>query len=240
MLAAVTTALAVILGGVVGPLLLLGVAVLVPATLAGILGRLLRTALLLSLPIAISVLVINLLFYPTGEQVLFQIGPIRATAEGLGFALETLARIAAISGAITLFYLTTPPSELVIDLERRGVAPRLAFVANASVQTVPAMVERAGAITAAQRARGLDTEGSVWKRLRGVLPLAGPVLLGSIAEIEERTMALESRGFTRPGRRTLLWHPPDSGRQALARWLLLAGGVLVLGARAAGWLPWLA
>ena len=67
--------------------------------------------------------------------------------------------------------------DLVIDLERRGVSPRLAFVANASVQTVPAMVERAGQITAAQRARGLDTEGSVWSRIRGIVPIVGPVIL---------------------------------------------------------------
>jgi energy-coupling factor transport system permease protein len=233
-LAAATTAGAVAIGGVAGPLLLAGMAVLLPAGAARILPRLLRTSLLLSLPIATSVLVVNLLFYPAGEEVLFAIGPIRATAEGLGFALETLARIGAISGAITLFYLTTSPGELVLDLERRGVSPRVAFVANASVQTVPAMAERAAAITAAQRARGLDTEGSLLKRIRGVLPLAGPVLLGAIAEIEERTMALEARGFTRPGRRTLLWHPPDSGRQALARWLLVVAVPLLIAARAAG------
>jgi energy-coupling factor transport system permease protein len=223
-----------VVGGIVGPLLLAGAAVVLPAVAARILPRLLRTALLLSLPIAISVLVVNLFFYPAGEEVLFAIGPIRATAEGLGFAFETLARIGAISGATTLFYLTTPPGELVLDLERRGVSPRVAFVANASVQTVPAMVERAAAITAAQRARGLDTEGSFLKRLRGVLPLAGPVLLGAVAEIEERTMALESRGFTRPGRRTLLWHPADSRRQAMARWLLVAAVPLLVAARAAG------
>ena len=29
-------------------------------------------------------------------------------------------------------------------------------------------------------------------------------------------MALEARGFTRPGRRTLLWSPPDSGRRSVA------------------------
>lgn len=228
------------LGGLTGPGALVGMAVLLPALAAGILGRLLRTALLLSLPIAISVLVVNLFFYPAGEEVLFRVGPIRATAEGLGFALETLARIGAISGAITLFYLTTSPDALVVDLERRGMSGRIAFVASASVQTVPALVERAAQITAAQRARGLDTEGSLPKRLRGVLPLAGPVLLGSIAEIEERTMALEARGFTRPGRRTLLWWPSDSGRQALVRWLLVAAVPILLVARAAGWLDWLA
>jgi energy-coupling factor transport system permease protein len=236
-LAGVSTALAVILGGVAGPALLVLVAVLLPAAVAGILGRLLRTALLLSLPIAISVLVVNLFFYPAGQEVLFQAGPIRATAEGLGFALETLARIGAISGAITLFYLTTEPAALVLDLERRGVAPRIAFVAIASVQTVPAMVERAAAITAAQRARGLDTEGNIWKRVRGVVPLAGPVLLGSIAEIEERTMALEARGFTRPGRRTLLWQPPDNSAESVGRWALLAVVPLLLLARAVGVAP---
>jgi energy-coupling factor transport system permease protein len=203
---------------------------------SGILPRLLRTAVLLSLPIAVSVLVINLFFYPAGREVLLQLGPIRATAEGLEFATETLARIGAISGAITLFYLTTPASELVLDLEHRGVAARVAFVVIASVQTVPAMVERAATITAAQRARGLDTEGSIWKRIRGIVPLAGPVLLGSLSEIEERTMALEARGFTRPGRRTLLWRPGDSRAQAAARWLLLAAVPLLLVSRAIGWL----
>jgi energy-coupling factor transport system permease protein len=238
-LAGVTTALAVLVGGLLGPALLAAFAVLLPALIAGILGRLLRTALLLTLPIAVSVLLVNLLFYPAGREILFQVGPIRATAEGLGFALETLARIGAISGAITLFYLTTPPSELVLDLERRGVSPRVAFVALASVQTVPALVERAATITAAQRARGLDTEGPLWRRLRGVLPLAGPVLLGSITEVEERTMALEARGFTRPGRRTLLWWPLDSERQRLARWLLVLAIPALVVARMLGWLGWL-
>lgn len=234
-----TTVAAVMLGGVAGPAILTLMAVLLPAVVAGILGRLLRTALLLTLPIAVSVLVVNLFFYPAGREILFQLGPVRATAEGLEFAFETLARIGAISGGITLFYLTTPPGELVLDLEHRGVSPRVAFVALASVQTVPALVERAGTITAAQRARGLDTEGSLWRRLRGVLPLAGPVLLGSITEVEERTMALEARGFTRPGHRTLLWSPADSARQRLGRWLLVMAVPLLIVARALGWLEWL-
>jgi energy-coupling factor transport system permease protein len=221
MVATVTAVAAVILGGFVGPLLLIAFAVVVPAATARVLRRLIRTSLLLTLPIAISALVVNIFFFPGGQQVLLRLGPITATAEGLTFALQILVRIMAISGGLTLFYLTTGPAELVVDLERRGVSPRLAFVANASVQTVPAMLERAGAITAAQRARGLDTEGSAWRRIRGIVPIVGPVILGSIGEVEERSMALEARGFTRPGRRTLLWQPADSGRQRLVRWLLL-------------------
>ena len=223
-----------VIGGFVGPLLLVGLAVLLPASLAGVLGRLVRLSLLLSLPIAISAVLINVFFFPGGATVLLRLGPITATAEGLTFALEILLRILAISGAITLFYLTTRPAELVIDLERRGVSPRVAFVANASVQTVPAMVERANQITAAQRARGLDTEGSVWRRARGIVPIVGPVILGALGEVEERTMALEARGFTRPGRRSLLWWPRDSGTQRAVRWLILAAVGLLVVARATG------
>ncbi len=93
-------------------------------------------------------------------------------------------------------------------------------MANASVQIVPAMVERAAAITAAQRARGLDTEGERLQAASGAcVPIVGPVVLGAIGEVEERTMALEARGFT-PAR------PPDAaldaratrGRPAPGRW----------------------
>jgi len=232
----VTAIGAVVLGGVVGPVGLVAVAVLLPAVIARVLPHLVRTGLLLSAPIAISAFVVNLFFYPGAETVLVRIGPITATAEGLAFAIEILVRILAISGAVTLFYLTTRPSDLVVDLERRGVSPRVGFVANASVQTVPAMVDRAQQITAAQRARGLDTEGSVWRRIRGIVPIVGPVILGSIAEVEERTMSLEARGFTRPGRRTLLWMPPDSRMQTIARWALVAALALAIAARFAGFL----
>lgn len=205
-----------------------------PALGAGVFRQLLRTSLLLSLPLALSALIVNVFFYPGGSTPFLRIGPIVGTVEGLRFALEILARILAISGAITLFYLTTRPSDLVVDLERRGVSARLAFVANASVQTVPAMVERAAAIAMAQRARGLDTEGSLWRRIRGLVPIVAPVILGSIGEVEERTLALEARGFTRPGRRTLLWTPLDSRWQRAARWgLVLAIPVLVV-ARSTG------
>jgi energy-coupling factor transport system permease protein len=220
-LATVTAIAAVVSGGLVGPAVLVVVAVVMPAIAAGVLGRLLRLGLLLALPIALSAFVVNLFFFPGGTDVLLRVGPFTATGEGLRFAVEIMARILAISGAVTLFYLTTRPADLVVDLERRGVSPRVAFVAHASVQTVPAMVERAGQITAAQRARGLDTEGSPWRRIRGIVPIVGPVILGSIAEVEERTMALEARGFTRPGRRTLLWSPSDTTWERVARWALV-------------------
>lgn len=230
----VTAIAAVVVGGILGPLLLLATAVVLPAVYAGVFSRLARTTLLLSLPIAVSALLINLFFFPGGETILLRLGPVATTLEGLLLGLEILMRVVAISGAITLFYLTTDPRALTLDLERRGVSPRIAFVANASIQTVPAMLERANAITAAQRARGLDTEGSFPRRVRGIVPIVGPTILGSIGEVEERTMALEARAFGRPGRRTLLWAPPDTFPQRLIRWALLLALPALIAARLSG------
>jgi energy-coupling factor transport system permease protein len=99
------------------------------------------------------------------------------------------------------------------------------------------MVERAGVIAAAQRARGLDTEGSLRARLRGILPLVGPVILSSLTEVEERSLALEVRAFGRPGRRNLLWRIPDSSVQLVVRALLLAALVAAMVLRLTGSFP---
>jgi energy-coupling factor transport system permease protein len=203
---------------------------------AGVARRLIRVSFLLTLPIAISVVLVSV-FTRAGETVLFEIGPFDATAEGVDFAAQTLVRLFAISTSIGLFGMTTDPRAFVLDLERRGLSPRFAFVALATLEAVPAMVERAQVIASAQRARGLDTEGSVAARLRGVLPLAGPVVLSSLTEVEERSLALEVRAFGRPGRRHLLWRLPDSASQFVLRAVLLAALVLAIGLRLTGTFP---
>ena len=71
-------------------------------------------------------------------------------------------------------------------------------------------------------------------RLRGILPLVGPVIIGALTDVEERSLALESRAFSRPGRRHLLWAMADSGWQRAVRWTLLALLVAIAAARLTG------
>ena len=99
------------------------------------------------------------------------------------------------------------------------------------------MVERASEITDSQRARGLDTEGSRWRRIRGVVPLAAPMIIGALSEVEERTMALEARAFSAPGRRTILRPLPDSTGQRTVRWVAGLGAIVLVAASIAGILP---
>jgi energy-coupling factor transport system permease protein len=218
-------AAALILAGLHCPLALLIGAVVVPALVARELVPVLRLSLALSLPLAASVVIVNLLFSPGSME------------EGALLAAEVVMRVLTMAGAAVLFYRTTSPADLVGSLQHHGLPARATFVIHNGVAMIPRLAERAHEVTAAQRARGLDSEGSWWRRGRGVLAIAGPTVLGAISEVETRTLALETRGFTRPGRATVLRVPADSTIQRLARWGLFAALVAVGVARWAGILP---
>ncbi len=227
---------AFVLGGYLGPLLILALVIVPSAAVAHVVRRLLRVSILVSLPIAISVILVSV-FTRAGSTVLFAIGPFAATLEGADFAGQVLVRLVVLAAALGLFGLTTEPRALVFDLERRGLSPRLGFAAAATLETIPAMAERASAIRAAQRARGLDTEGGIRARIRGVLPLVVPVVLSSLTEVEERSLALEVRAFGRPGRRHLLWTLGEAAWERLVRWAIILAVLVVGAARLAGAWP---
>lgn len=215
-----------------GPLSMLGV-VLASAAIAGI-GRAMLPFVLATLPLVASIMLVNTFFFPGATDTIVTIGPFEATGSGLTAALQAALRVEAFAISVAVFSLTTPTDDLLADLERRGLGRRATFVIGAAIGTIPRMVERASEITDSQRARGLDTQGSLWRRIRGIVPLAGPMISSSLSETEERSMALEARAFSAPARRTVLRVLPDSRNQLLVRWGLLAGTVVLAGASIAG------
>jgi len=232
----VATLGALALGGYLVPALLLATLVIPGAVAARLLARVLRTALVLTLPLAVAVTLVSVFTRP-GETVLFVLGPFDATLEGVDFAARVTTRLFVMAAALSLFGLTTPPRALIADLERRGVSPRAAFAAAAVLDAVPAMFERGRQVLDAQRSRGLDSEGRVWRRVAGVVPLVGPTILGALHGVESRSLALEARAFGRPGPRHLLWTPADIGGERATRWLLVIALAIVVTASIAGALP---
>jgi energy-coupling factor transport system permease protein len=187
-------------------------------------------------PIVGSILVVNLFLLPGATDPILRLGPLAPTWSGLWFGLQTVVRLFAFSSAIALVYLTTAVDDMLADLAHRGLGRRAVFVVGAAVQTVPRTVERAAEIVDAQRARGLDTEGRFWRRVRGVVPLAAPVVFGALTEVEARTMALEARAFTAPVRQTLLRVPADTVVDRAARWAAAVALVALIALRVTGWL----
>lgn len=223
--------------GWTAPLIVLGVTVAL-AFWSGT-WRGFRPYLLVLTPLVLSIMLINTFLYPGAEDVLLTIGPFSATGEGLTAAAQAALRVIAFAFSVGLFALSTRTDELVDDLEQRGLGRRAVFVISSAIGTVPRLAERAREIVDSQRARGMDTQGGVLARVRGLLPLAGPLVLSSLTEVEQRTMALEARAFGAPGRRTVLRPQPDSAAQRVLRWglALLAAALVVLAVT--GYLAWL-
>ncbi len=218
------------------PYVVFALAVVPAAAWSGVLRPLLANALRITLPFAISVFLIQGLFWTNGTPVV-SLGPLSLKSEGLQFAAQSTGRILVVVGSFLLLSLSTRADRLMLALQARGVPDALTYIVVTTLQIAPRLIAKANTILDAQRARGLETEGSFGRRLRALLPLAGPLVLGSIVDIEERAIALEARGFSHEGRKTSLLVLTDTGRQRAGRWLLLAGMVaaIVAGATARYW-----
>ncbi|WP_066073322.1 energy-coupling factor transporter transmembrane component T family protein [Neobacillus soli] len=155
--------------------------------------------------ILITVVIIQGMFKPENETVLFQIGPLTMYKEGLLYALTITLRVINIIGAFMILILTTKPSDLVESLVRKGMSPRIGYVISSVFQIIPEMMSSMGTIMDAQRARGMETEGNLLVRIKAFLPLLGPVVLGSLINTKERAMALEVRGFNSQVPKTYLY-----------------------------------
>jgi energy-coupling factor transport system permease protein len=207
-----------------GPYAIFLLVVLPLAALGQVLPSLLSSALKITLPFAISVFLIQGLFWTNGTPVIY-IGPLSLKAEGLLFAVQSTGRILVVVGSVLLLSLTTRPDALMIALDQRGAPKALTYIVLATIQIAPRFQAKAHTILDAQRARGLETQGGIVHRVRALVPLVVPLVLGSIIDIEERAMALDARAFSRRGQKTSLLVLHDSGAQRVVRIVLVLGAV---------------
>jgi energy-coupling factor transport system permease protein len=231
-----TLTFAIILGGFISPwywtALALVFAVVIPLSFVGKVQReYFWTALRLLVPVAGFIFVMQALFLPIGTREIFRWWIFHPTFESLAQGFLTATRIYAMVSAFILFLLSTHPSELMSDLTRRGLPGQFAYVIVSTLQIIPQMQAKAQTIIAAQRSRGLDTEGSYTKRIGALIPLVGPLVFGSLVEVEERAIAIEARGFTSTRRKTFLREIPDTVLDKIIRWALVVCVFMVIVAK---------
>ncbi|EKN69784.1 cobalt/nickel transport system permease protein [Neobacillus bataviensis LMG 21833] len=178
--------------------------------------------------VLITVVIIQGLFKPENETVLFQVGPVAMYKEGLLYALTITLRVTNIVSSFMILVLTTKPSDLVETLVRKGMSPRIGYVIVSVFQIIPEMMSSMETIMDAQRARGMETEGNLLVRIKAFVPLLGPVILGSLINTKERAMALEVRGFNSKSPKTYLYEEKTytySGLVQSVMMLLVVGAV---------------
>jgi energy-coupling factor transport system permease protein len=104
-------------------------------------------------------------------------------------------------------------------------------VITSTLQIIPQMQAKASTIIDAQRSRGLETSGNLFNRTRALIPLVGPLVFGSLVEVEERAIAIEARAFTSPLKKTSLREIHDTTAERWARWLLVMLVIVAIGLR---------
>jgi len=192
----------------------------------------LRSLWKVSLPLALSLFLIQSLFWGEGE-ILLSMGPIAFKKEGALFALVSMGRILLVMADFILFAMTTRPDTLMISMKQAGAPSGLAYIIVTTLQIVPRFQNKASTILDSQRSRGLETEGNIFVRARAFAPIVLPLVLGSLIEVEERAIAIQARGFNSNKEETSLIEIPDTKTQRLTRQALILATILSIVARIA-------
>lgn len=203
---------------------------LLPLSLiAGILKEWLRIGGRIVLPLAISMFLIQGFFWSGGAP-LFSLWIFSLKMEGVKFAITSTGRVLIVVGSFIWFALTTRPDLLMIALAQRGFPAKVSYIIVSTIQIIPRFQVRATAILDAQRARGLDISGNLFQRGRALIPLVVPLILGSLIDVEERALAVETRAFSRPGQKTSLIEVNEASWERFLRAIILlsSAGVVVL------------
>ena len=150
-----------------------------------------------------------------------------ARAALVGLRLTTLLCAATWLGSVLA------PGRLIEALVDRGWSARVAYLVGGTLAAIPLVRAHARRVGEAQRCRGLAARGGLTARLRAVHALVLPLVLSVLHQLDDRVLALETRGLGAAAHRTPLDPPADSGAQALIRWSAAAACLAALAARIA-------
>lgn len=181
------------------------------------------------LPLLLFMLPIHSFLYPGNSTALFSAYGLVVYQEGFCFALVTLLKLTVVLLTSLLFVFSTHPADLITAISQGGKSPSLAYLIGSPLLLLAGMRERIEIIKAAQQARGLHTEGNFFQRFFSLAPLVLPLVTGAIVEVEQRSIALEVRGFKADSAKTSLRTVADSALQRLSRWFMLSvTGVIII------------
>jgi len=148
----------------------------------------------------------------TPGEVVFGLGALKITREGLAAGGQIFLRLALLILIAILLTLTTSPLSLTAGLEsilaplkRVGVPTHeLAMMMTIALRFVPTLLTEAEKVIKAQQSRGagFGSGGGVAGRVKGLLPLFVPLFAGALRGAEELAVAMEARCYQGGANRT--------------------------------------
>ncbi len=178
------------------------------------------------------------LFFISGGQVLFEMGFIKITTQGIEQAGIIFCRFVLIIFFSTLLTLTTMPLSLATAVEsllgplKRFKVPvhEIGLMLSMSLRFVPTLMDDTIRIMNAQKARGVDFgEGNIIQKVKAMIPILIPLFATSLKRADSLATAMEARGYQggngRSQYRQLNWMHKDSVALLL---VCVLGGILFL------------
>jgi energy-coupling factor transport system permease protein len=154
--------------------------------------------------LVILLLTIFINMFMVKGEVLYSIGPLEVTREGMTQAARMASRLVMLVMGASLLTLTTSPISLTDGIEnllnplrRFGVpAHELAMMMTIALRFIPTLLDETDRIMKAQMARGADFEtGNLLKRARNLVPLLVPLFISAFRRADELALAMEARCY---------------------------------------------
>ena len=142
--------------------------------------------------------------FSTPGTVLYNLGPLTVTQEGLRMGILMSLRLVLLIAVSSLLTFTTSPIALTDGIERLlnpfrrlGVpAHELAMMMTIALRFIPTLLEEADRIMKAQMARGADfSSGNILKRAKNMVPLLVPLFISAFRRADELAVAMEARCY---------------------------------------------
>ena len=181
------------------------VVTMILALFSGTLVRLIKLFFESLALIVVFLFVLQVFFisYPDSHKIWWVI---KFSQTGLNTAIMLASRIIAISLPIIWYFLVTSSDVIIQALDQTKLPKKAIFVLASTIQVVPQLMWQSNIISEAQQARGVETTGSLWQRIKTFIPMMGPLVLSSVEQNEEKVLTLQARGFSNPTPRTTLHH----------------------------------
>ena len=170
------------------------------------------------------------IFLSQGD-VVFQWGFITITRQGIETAVRMAVRLVLLIMGSSLMTLTTTPNDLTDGLEKglgflkvfHVPVHEIGMMMSIALRFIPILVEEAGRIMMAQKARGADFDsGGLIKKAKAMIPLLIPLFVAAFRRANDLAQAMEARCYHGGNGRTKL-HPLKYGTLDF-----IAYGVLLL------------
>ena len=143
------------------------------------------------------------LFLTEGE-VIFQLGMLKVTKEGIYTAFFMALRLIYLIIGSSLLTLTTTPNQLTDGLEKSlGFLKKLgapiheiSMMMSIALRFIPILIEETDKIMKAQMARGADFEsGNLLQKAKSLIPLLVPLFISAFRRATDLAMAMEARCY---------------------------------------------